>query len=311
MYWSGVARREARGDVFEHVSGERAAGSPLTGDSRFQAGSVSKTVLAIVALRLVERGMLDLHAPLDEHLRDLGSPIRGLTLHQLLSHTSGLGHWPDLPEVRMTDPPDGGRLLEMVLQRPRPHPAGSWRYSNFGYLLAAQVIARTTGRAYAECARQWVFDPAGMTRSTSAIFPLGEGDVAVGHHRRVRSAMSATPTSIPGGGDLWTTATDLVLLSRALHEGRLVEPTSRSAMMTPHARFAPTPLADARVVAGAYGYGTWLGTVRGESAAIHPGDNDGYRSLLAHVPRSDLHVAILTNDDGPSLARPLDLVLRV
>jgi CubicO group peptidase (beta-lactamase class C family) len=320
--WSGVARLERGDAVAEHVSGERTPGSPMTAGTRIQGGSVAKTVLAIAALRLAELGALDLAAPISEVAGGLPPAVRPLTLHRLLSHTSGLGHWPDLPGVDMTDPPEGDALLELVLDRPLPHPVGGFRYSNFGYLLAGRVIAAATGRPYAAAARELVLEPAGMADSTSGVFPLGgdlggEADAApaaVGHRDGAALTTSPTPTSIPGTGDLWTTAADLIRLSRALHDGRLLERRSVEAMLTPHAVFDPAEIADPRIVADAYGYGVWLGTLRGERAAIHPGDNDGFRSMLVHAPAADaraddLHLAVLTNDDGPTLRAPLDLLL--
>lgn len=88
------------------------------------------------------------------------------------------------------------------------------------------------------------------------------------------------PTRIPGTGGLWTTARDLIRLSRALFSFRLLQPPSVDAMMTPHATFDTVPIGDPRVTAGAYGCGTWLGAVRGRRAAIQPGDKPTLRDPL-------------------------------
>jgi CubicO group peptidase (beta-lactamase class C family) len=306
--WSGVARIERGGHVREYVEGWRRPGAPLSARSRFQAGSVGKTVVAVVALRLVEQKTLCLTAPLEEYLPDLPRDKRALTLHALLSHTSGLGHWPDLPDIDMADPPPAETLFRQVRERPLPYPVGSWHYSNFGFLVAARVIAAVAGESYAAMARRFVFEPAEMTASSSGVFPGEAGDVAVGHHGGAPLSTSPTPTSIPGTGDLWTTAGDLIRLGRALSSFRLLEPKSLEAMSTPHATFREVSIGDPRITADAYGYGTWLGAVRGRRATIQPGDNVGYRSLLAHSPEEDAHIAVLTNDDEPTLRRPLDLL---
>jgi CubicO group peptidase (beta-lactamase class C family) len=306
--WSGVARIEVGGDAREYISGERRRGSPLSAGTRFQAGSVGKTVVAIVVLHLVEQRTLGLSVPIVEYLPELPRDKGALTLHNLLSHTAGLGHWPDLPDVDMADPPPAESLYRRVRDQPLDHPVGSWHYSNFGYLFAARIVAEVTGELYSTMAHRIVFGPAEMTDSSSGRFPGGDDDVAGGHHGGVQLTTSPTPTSIPGTGDLWTTARDLVRLSRALSSSLLLRPRSVDAMMTPHATFDTVPIGDPRVTAGAYGYGTWLGAVRGRRAAIQPGDNVGYRSLLAHAVEEDAHIAVLTNDDKPTLQQPLDLL---
>jgi CubicO group peptidase (beta-lactamase class C family) len=309
--WSGAVRRETDGRAFEATSGDlTTGGTPVRSTSRFQAGSISKTVLAITVLHLVERGVLDLAAPIGERAPTRPARKGRLTLHQLLTHTSGLGHWRDLPEVDVADPPHRAELLRIVLDRPAPHPVGTFSYSSFGYLLAAAVIEEATGRSYAAMATEAVLVPAGMTRSTSGIFPVGAPDCASGHHDGAPLVTSSAPTSIPGTGDLWTTVDDLIRLSRALHAGRLLRLEHVAVMMSALVPFpSETTVADDRISGVGYGYGTWIGAVEGEPAAIHPGDNVGYRSLLVHLLGRHDDIAILTNDDGPTLKVPLDLAL--
>jgi CubicO group peptidase (beta-lactamase class C family) len=309
--WSGAVRRERGSTVVEAVAGRVGAGeAPVTADTRIQAGSVSKTVLAITALQLVERDVLSLTAPVGGVLPGLRDDLARSTLHGLLTHTAGFGHWKDLPQLDITDPPPREELLALVLKAPLPHPVGSWSYSNFGFLLAASVLEAATGQRYGDLVRDSVLVPAGMTRTTSGAFQVGEPDGAVGHHDGVVLRTSATPTTIPGTGDLWTTVGDLLRLCRALRDGRLLAPASFAAMTTAHAALTSSgPVGDDRVVASGYGYGVWIGAVQGAPAVICPGDNDGYRSLVLLAQRSDDALAILTNDDGPTLELPLDLAL--
>ena len=309
--WSGAVRVDRDGSAFEAVCGDLVAGgAPISAATRFQAGSISKSVLAVVTLHLVEAGVVDLGTPIGSTPADLPDHLADRTLHELLTHTAGMGHWRDLPDVDVADPPTGADLLARVLGMRPPHPVGTWSYSGFGFLLAAEVLERASGRPYADLVREAVFVPAGMTSSTSGTFPVGEPDRATGHTDGVPLLISPTPTSIPGTGDLWTTVGDLTRFSRALHGGRLLRREHVAAMTSVQIAFpSKTVVADERIVAEGYGYGTWVGTVRGEPATIHPGDNVGYRSLLLHsLPHAE-DVAVLTNDDGPSLRLPLDLAL--
>ena len=124
----------------------------------------------------------------------------------------------------------------------------------------------------------------------------------VGHHGGARVAVRAGFTEIPGTGDLWTTVDDLVRLHQALRSGAVVRPELAALLWTRHARVPGGDASgDGPVVVEAYGYGTFLGRVAGHPASVHPGDNPGYRSLLAHLPDLDVDLAVLTNDDGPGV----------
>jgi CubicO group peptidase (beta-lactamase class C family) len=70
---------------------------PVRSTTRFQAGSISKQLLAVVALLVAQEDRLGLHEPVSQWLPDLRPELRNVTLDQLLSHTSGLGHWADVP----------------------------------------------------------------------------------------------------------------------------------------------------------------------------------------------------------------------
>jgi hypothetical protein len=65
------------------------------------------------------------------------------------------------------------------------------------------------------------------------------------------------------------------------------------------------------VVNDAYGYGTFLGHVKGQPARSHPGDNPGYQSLLAYLPDNDLDLAVLSNEDTPSVSAALNSLTSV
>src|SRR5689334_934955 len=98
--WSGTVR-VVRGST---LLLERSAGD-MTPTTRSQASSISKSVLAVTALQLVDRAALTLHDPVDRWMDALPATWRGLTLHQLLSHTAGLGHWRDVPGLDFMNPP--------------------------------------------------------------------------------------------------------------------------------------------------------------------------------------------------------------
>jgi CubicO group peptidase (beta-lactamase class C family) len=107
--WSGVCRVLKDGEVIRETTTSRGcarAGRRTTAATRFQAGLISKMLLATVVLRLVHRGALALHTPVGAWVEDLPVAGQRLTLHQLLSHPSGLAHWDALPSLDINALPE-------------------------------------------------------------------------------------------------------------------------------------------------------------------------------------------------------------
>ena len=160
---SGVA---VQGD---HVFGVAAVGTlgsssktPVTLDSAYQLGSISKSVNATMIARLVERGLLRWDSTLGEVLKDVGIPAEyaNVTLEQLLTHRSGI-----TPSV--SGSPSGTTLaqqrvsyLQMALKVPRA--AQVFNYSNLGFIAAAMMAERVTGKSWKTLIRKEVFQPLGM-----------------------------------------------------------------------------------------------------------------------------------------------------
>jgi len=137
---------------------------------RFQAGSISKLVLATVVLALVERQQLRLHEPIVRWLGEAPSLWQSITLHQLLSHTSGLGHWEDVPGLPplLVTPPPRDHLVALIADAPLvSQPGAGWRYSGPGFVIAALVVEAATGTPYADVATELVLAPASIARSSA------------------------------------------------------------------------------------------------------------------------------------------------
>ena len=144
-----------------------------------------------------------------------------------------------------------------------------------------------------------MFRPAQLQATTSGQFPAGPAGIALGHRH---GELIGTPegfTQIPGTGDVWTTVDDLIALSQALRAGTVLREDVAAQLWTPHVALR-TSGGDGPVVNDAYGYGTFLGQVKGQPARIHPGDNPGYQSLLAYLPATDLDLVVLPTKTPPA-----------
>ncbi|WP_369252628.1 serine hydrolase domain-containing protein [Geodermatophilus amargosae] len=183
--------------------GDLPSGRRADADTRYPWFSMSKIVTATAVLRLVDEGILDLDAPVRSLLPSFS--VRGdrtePRLQDLLSHTAGLGNPLPLRWVLPAATPDrdvdavAHRLLDRHASARRPA-GGPARYSNIGYLVLAEIVARTTGRPFEEHVRAAVLDPAGMTASGYA--PTA-GDTATGYVRLPRAAVPLLRAALPAG----------------------------------------------------------------------------------------------------------------
>ncbi|GIF63237.1 hypothetical protein Ais01nite_12720 [Asanoa ishikariensis] len=265
---------------------------PWTSATPFQIASVSKNFTATLALMLVEDGVLDLHEPLTRWLPEAQPSV---SLHHILSNTSGIGHWQDVPGMDPKTPATRDERLALVVRAPLlSAPGKEFHYSSPAFLLAGVVAERAAGRPYTELLVEKILKPLGLAATGSGVAPLG---VAPGHHQGTPVAPWDLRSMI-GSGDMFSTAADLVAYAHAVRDGSLVSPASLALMRTPHVAFPePDRSPDGRLEIVGYGYGHYVGTFDGRPAVLHTGDNPGYKSLVGWFP-DDVVIVALSNDDA-------------
>ncbi|MFJ6198033.1 serine hydrolase domain-containing protein [Micromonospora sp. NPDC092111] len=271
--------------------------------TRFQIASLSKQFTASAVLLLAQRGALELANPIGRWIGGGPPSWSAITLHHLLSHTSGLGHWEDHPLVdpgRRYDPDELVAMFHRV--PPLFAPGTGWHYSSPGYVLLAQVAQRAADGPYHEVLADLVCTPLGMS-DTFAGSPGDRHDVADGHD----SAGGPVPSweldvTNMGTGDVWSTTGDLLTWIDGLRSGRLLDARHLDLMLTEQ---APT---GGRPEARGYGYGWFVGRRGGRRWFQHSGDNPGFRAFDACIPDADWRVAVLSNSAVLSSAMLDDLL---
>lgn len=173
-----LAWRSANGETETAVFGEVTPGAgPITPETIFQAGSVSKPVAAVGILRLVDQGVLDLDTDVNELLTSWKVPPVGdwqpvLTLRRLLTHTAGLtvhgfggyahdAEVPTVPQLLSGEPPANSAAVRVAMM-----PGLQWKYSGGGTTIAQQAIVDVTGTPFPEMMRELVLEPCGMGEAT-------------------------------------------------------------------------------------------------------------------------------------------------
>ena len=187
------------------------------GDTQYRIGSLTKTFIAVLVMRLRDEGRLDLADPLGKHL-DAGEAA-GATIAQLLSHTAGLAS--ETPGPWWERSPGELRPGLADILSPAPHPAGRlFHYSNPGYGLLGALVGQLRGHGWEEALRQEILDPLGMARTTLAPEEPHARGFAVHPWADVMQLEPADPTGLMApAGELWSTAEDLCRFAVFLLDG--------------------------------------------------------------------------------------------
>jgi CubicO group peptidase (beta-lactamase class C family) len=277
---------------------DRTQDLPNTPATLFQLASISKQFAAAAILLLQQRGALTVHERMQHWVPRIPSTWEPITVHQLLTHTSGIGHWEDFPDLSLVAPNTWDNLLQIFQQLPlKCQPGQGWSYSSPGYVLLAHIVEQVSGKPYAAFLHEEIFHPLGM-RSTGAgnRSPHPEQQ-ALGY----AGASQEPPPSFEldvvgkGAGDVWSTTHDLARWNRAVATPGLLHAASLQAMFTPHA-VVPEDVAGAPGLQ--YGYGWFVGEVDGRYWQFHPGGNAGFSTMSVLVPAHQTMVILLANDEN-------------
>jgi CubicO group peptidase (beta-lactamase class C family) len=255
----GLAWSAGRGNVAE----------PHT-DVQYRLGSISKTVTAVVVMRLRDEGLLHLDDPLDRHLP--GTPVGDRTVGQLLSHLAGAsaespgGWWERTP---------GGSLADLGLGRDDVvlGAARRFHYSNLGFGLLGELVATLRGTSWEDAVTAEVLAPLGMTRtSPRPVRPAAEGhavhpwaDVVLPEPEHHAGVMAAA-------GQLWATLADLARFGAFLlgDTGDVLHPATLEEMTVPAGVDSSAP------GWSAYGLGVQVLRVDGRTLVGHGGSMPGF-----------------------------------
>ena len=275
---------------------------PVTPETLFQLGSISKLYTATLVMRLVEADTLDLDTPVTEYLPELRladeQAQRTITLRHLLTHASGL-EGDRFTDYGLGDDALTRAIAEFSTLRQLTPPGELWTYGNSGFYLVGRVVEVVTGKPFEAAMRELLFEPLGLEHSFFFAHEAIVYPVAVGHKQRRSSTAPAVartyslPRVVNAAGGIISTVGDLLRFAALhLHRGeldghRLLSETSVRAMQTPQIRAAN--------FAEAYGIGWALRTMCGEPIVEHGGTTIGFQAQLTLVPSQGLAVASLTN----------------
>ena len=283
-----------RGEVTEvGAMGVKRLGSdePITPDTPFLIGSISKSFTALAVMQLAEAGRLSLHDPISRYLPAFaGRPSGAITIRQFLSHTSGFSTFQGLvsgPEPSAEEGPIARRAAWLATMDPAHGPGEVWEYSNANYQVLGRLIERVSGQPYPHYVETHVLEPIGMDHtfvSDGEIHPA----MATGHRpwfgtKRPLEEHRTDLGTAPQGGVV-SSARDLARYMLMMMNGEtdIISARAKAQMMEPASDTSPF-----------YGFGWFLNLEDG--TVWHSGASPGVETLLTMMPTEKKGVVVLVN----------------
>ena len=271
---------------------------PVTLQTTFRIGSITKQFTASAILKLQEEGKLSVNDKLSKFIPDFPRGDK-VTLRQLLNHTSGMHSYTSEP--RFIERVTKATTTEAVVKTMKKYsydfePGTKWSYDNSGYFLLGYIVEKVSGQSYGDFLRENFFQPLGMTNTGVYRKHLDLPQEALGYSLYVytngfQRAINWDMSWAGGAGALYSTVEDLHHWNEGIFNGRVLNAASLKAAFTP----VNTMEKDGNNLWNGYGFGWIIDRDRGLPEIWHNGGLNGFKSCLLRVQYDKLTVAILAN----------------
>lgn len=266
----------------------------VTPETKFRIGSVSKQFTAAAMLRLAEQKKLSLDDTLDKYFPDFPK-AGGVTLRQLLNHTSGVHSYTSKPEFigRVKEAIEPAKLIEWFQNDPADfEPGKGFAYNNSAYFLAGEIVAKVSGKSLNDYLQEAFFKPLEMKSTGVYVNSSPPEGAAVGYsftNDKFEPALDWDMSWAGGAGALYSTVGDLFRWNEALYAGKVVSQASLADMST------PVKLPEGVEGEMNYGLGLMMFEVKRLPAIGHGGGLNGWSSDLLRLPQQNCTVVVLAN----------------
>ena len=263
---------------------------PVTAETVFEIGSVTKQFTATLVMLLAEEGKLTLGDRVTQHLAGLPASWSNITLRHLLSHTSGITNYNSLSGFEVARKLKPASFIKQISKYPLMFkPGEAWSYGNSAFNLAGYVIEKASGTSYWHFLDERIFKPAGMLHSRSRDQQVVITNRASGYEFENGKLVNRDSdlTDVFAAGAIVSTIPDMVKWVTALEGDKLVSRSSREEM------WKPTTLNNGKTVA--YGLGWRLEDYNGHKHIGHSGSTAGFSASLQRFPDDKLTIIVLCN----------------
>jgi len=263
---------------------------PVTPATVFQSGSIGKQFTAAAVMILAQENRISLDDKISKYFPDAPLAWKDITVWHLLTHTSGLGDYPEEIDLRRdyTEEELFGSFKKAPLDF---QPGSSWNYSNIGYAMLGMLIGKVTANFYGEFLQEKIFKPLHMT--TARI--ISEADIVPNRaagYRLVKGELKnqewvSPSTNSTADGSLYLSILDLAKWDAGLYTDGPLTPASREKIWT------PAKLNDGSTKG--YGFGWHLAELHGHRLALHGGAWQGFKSHIVRFLDTKLTIIFLAN----------------
>ncbi len=278
---------------------------PNTTDTKFRIASISKSFTALLVLQLAQEGKINLNGTITDYIPDYQGKLGdSITIHQLLTHTSGVLTSLD-PVTEAKEERLYHSLRDMIKFTESADlyfaPGKGFRYSNHGYYILAYIVERVTGKRFEAVIKEKICEPSGMFSTSQSNHSRIEKKLAKGYEYKLLNGYENAPgfddSYTVGAGGLISSAEDLYLFDQALYSDVLISEYYKTKMFTPASK-------------GNYGYGWFITRKKINSGndsiliADHSGSINGFGSYMAHIMSDSSLVIVLKNQRSDTYIDP-------
>ena len=267
------------------------ANAPQT---KFRIGSLTKQFTAMAILILQAQGKLNVRDRICTYLSNCPIAWQAITIHQLLTHTSGIPDFSGFPDFRTTQGLPSSPIQTIARFKDKPldfQPGEKFSYSSSGYILLGAIIERASGATYEAFLKDNIFVPLQMANSG---YEHNNGDLAIGYRDQTSVPADFVDMSIPyAAGGLYSTVEDLYRWDLALYVDKLIPKNLQDMMFTPFTMPKKGGLG--------YGYGWGIGEEDNHLLVSHEGAINGFQSGIYRYPNDKTVIIILGNQQDIKL----------
>ena len=261
----------------------------------FQIGSITKQFTAASILMLVEQGKISLNDPITKYIEDYPTHNQNITIHHLLTHTSGIKNYTTMPEWWKVWRQDFTPTEMIGVFKNQPlefKPGEKFSYSNSGYFLLGYIIEKISGLTYSEFIEKNIFKPLGMYNSLYGSHTKLIQNRANGYQKDTEyvNAEYLSLTQPYAAGSIMSNVNDLFLWNQAIMSFKLLKKE------TIQKAFTNYKLTNGSSIN--YGYGWIIDEINGSPTIEHSGGIFGFSSNGIYLPNEDVYVIVLTNKDS-------------
>ena len=263
---------------------------PNTLDTKFRLASVTKQFTAAAILQLAEAGKLKLDDPVSLHYPEAPPAWEKITIHHLLTHTSGIPSYTEIPgflqkQVGVSMKP--ADIIHLTQDKPLSFaPGEKWAYNNTAYTLLGYIIEKISGLSYATYLKFHIFDPLGMADSGYDSPRIILKHRASGYDAAGFNAPYIDMNIPFSAGALYSTVDDMLKWDQALYGEKILKKAFIDKMNTAYK--------------SDYGYGVIVSRILNRTALSHSGGIFGFATFLLRFPEDKLMIVVLANQNTPA-----------